>query len=121
MAHSERSPWGLTPEAEKIGLPIKVRARLEDLPVPQQEIFWDGYWRKSKSLLVAYLAWLLLGTHYLYLGGRWVPTVLMLLIAYMPIGIAWWLIDAFRLPRLVREYNCDMAIHVLRKQRLIPE
>lgn len=75
--------------------------------------------RRPPSLAVAYALWLplgLLGAHRFYLG-RWGTGValacvtlatlvlLMLFVGLLTawLAVGWWLVDAFRLPRMVRE------------------
>ena len=99
-----------------------VRSVLDDLPTmastalarideEQQRAFVEEYWRKRKHVGRAYAAWFFLGCHYAYLG-KW-PTQL---IYWLTLGGLWvWLIiDAFRIPQLVRDRNKDIAMGVLR-------
>ncbi|MBI3706327.1 MAG: hypothetical protein HY246_01345 [Proteobacteria bacterium] len=55
----------------------------------------------GKSIGVARLCWLLLGSHYLYFG-RW----LLQLVFWLTLGGlgAWWIVDLFRLPAMLRRH-----------------
>ena len=79
-------------------LPPLVRSDVERLAPEQQSLFLEEYRRKSKSNYEAYVLWITLAGHYLYLG-RWVPTLLMwTTFTVFTIGLAWWLIDTFGIP-----------------------
>lgn len=71
---------------------------------------------QKKSLGVAYLTWFLFGFHYVYLG-RPIMTVLLWLSMFTFVGFFWWLVDAFRLPGLVEEYNKEAERKAALEQR----
>jgi TM2 domain-containing membrane protein YozV len=83
----------------------------------------------KKSMLLAYVLWWFLGTfgvHRLYLG-RTVSGLAMLLTAVISIALtivligffglivlgAWWLVDAFLLPGMVRQHNTRLMDRLL--------
>lgn len=82
------------------------------LPYQQQIIFVDEYRRRSKELAIAYLFLICLFSHYAYLG-RWGLQVAFWLTAGGA-GI-WWLVDIFRLPGVVRQYNDWVALDLLQQ------
>ena len=85
------------------------------------------YNARKKSMVFAYLAWLVLGlvgAHRFYLGrnqsGLWMilmwPAWLILGPFLYPIGlfigvalIAWWIIDVFLIPGMLERYNVELA------------
>ncbi len=89
-----------------MGLPAAVKIAQAKLDPKMQKAFARDYSRRKKSLLVAYVSWLLLGWHYLYLGK------VALQFAFWFTGggfLARWLIDLVRLPGVVARRNEDVA------------
>jgi hypothetical protein len=97
------------------GLPPAVREVVRRLPAEHQELFRDGLRRRQRSLLVAYLTWVV-GWHYAYLG-RWGLLVVFLVTAG-GLGV-WWLVDAVRLPGLVAAANRTAAVRALEDVRTV--
>jgi hypothetical protein len=92
-----------------------VKHEVSSLTPQHQEAFVEEYRRKAKSTGVAYLLWLI-GFQYAYVG-KWGILVLYLLTAG---GLfIWMLIDIFRVPSMVRDYNKDIAVDVLRNLKAI--
>lgn len=106
----------LVPASIADNLPAMVRNELVKLSAQKQEEFVEEYKRKSKSSGVAYILWLLLGWHYVYFR-KWGIQILFWLTA----GgfFIWWLIDLFRIPGMVRDYNKDVAVDVLRNLKAV--
>lgn len=100
-------------------LPAVVKAEVVHLSAERQAQFVEEYRRKARSLPVAYLLWFfgfLLGLHYLYLGK---PAIwLAFMITFGGLGW-WWLIDAFRMPGMTRDYNADVATAVMRDMKIL--
>lgn len=93
-------------------LPAMVRNGLAKMSPTQQEEFVEEYRRKAKSVGVAYLFLLIiLAMHYGYLG-KWGLQI----VFWLTCGgfFVWWIIDIFRLPSLVKDYNKDAATDVMR-------
>lgn len=97
-------------------LPSMARESIKAMTMEEQHQFLEEYQRRKKSLGFAFFLWLLLGWHYAYLG-KWGVMVLF----WLTLGglLLWWLIDFFRLSSLVENYNKDIALDILRTQRLI--
>ena len=106
----------LVPESITNNLPTMVKNELLKLPVQKQEEFIEEYKRKAKSISIAYIFWLLLGAHYIYLR-RWGTQILF----WLTWGgfFIWWLIDVFRIPGMIKNYNKDISIDVLRNLKAI--
>jgi len=97
-------------------LPVLVRNELVTLPAQWQQEFAEEYTRNKKSLGLAYLFLIIIFcAHYGYLK-KWGLQILFWVTAG-GLGI-WWLIDLFRLPGLVKNYNIDLAIHVMRNLKV---
>ncbi len=98
------------------GLPAMVRSSLANLPPQRQEEFIEEYRRQAKSIAGAYVLWFFLGWHYPYLRrwGLWVLYVL-------TVGgfLLWAFIDLFRIPMLVKDYNKNVAVDVMRNLKAI--
>jgi len=106
----------LIPQSISDNLPAMVRNELTKLPAQKQEEFLEEYRRKAKSTGVAYTLWLLLGLHYAYLR-KWGLQILFWLTG----GgfFIWWLVDLFRIPAMIRDYNKDVATDIFRNLKSI--
>jgi hypothetical protein len=100
--------------AEK--LPAMVRNELAKEPPGKVREFVEEYSRKAKSTGVAYLLWFIGGWHYAYLR-KWGFQVLY----WVTLGglLVWVIVDLFRIPRLIGDYNKDIAMEVPRNQKAI--
>ena len=87
-----------------------VREQLAYLSPDQQRAFLWRYRARAKSPLIA-LLFLPLGWHYLYLRRPGLQVLFWLTLGGLA---AWWVLDLFRIRRLVREYNRNVAAHVMR-------
>ena len=91
-------------------LPAMVRNELHALGAGDQEAFLEDYERKTKSIPLAYVFlgfWL----HYAYVG-KW---GLQVLFWFTLAGFGlWWLVDLFRIPSIISNYNRETAITVMR-------
>lgn len=97
-------------------LPVLVRNELATLSAQWQQEFAEEYTRNKKSLGLAYVFLIVVfWAHYGYLK-KWGLQVIFWLTAGGA-GI-WWLIDIFRLPGMVKRYNTDLAIHVMRNLKV---
>lgn len=98
------------------GLPAMVRNELTKLPAQRQEEFVEEYSRKARQAPIAYILWLCLGWHYMY-QKKWGLQV----VFWLTLGgfFVWWLVDAFRIPAMIRDYNKDVAVDTLRNLKAI--
>lgn len=109
---------GYMPEEISCTIPKFVLNELDKMPANDQIAFLEEYQRKVKSKTMAYFFWLLLGSHYIYLKKIWLQLLMWLLIIFV-IGIVWWVIDLFRISGLLRDYNKDIAMSILREIRTV--
>lgn len=79
---------------------------LDNCPKDFQDAFLSDYYRREKSVIVGYLAWLFLGWHYLYLGRVGVQFAFWFTGGFFIIG---WLVDFFRVWGMVSRHNQDVA------------
>lgn len=86
--------------------PFVVEEQLSRLSHNQRSSFRRDYKKRSKSVGLAYLLWLCLGFHYIYLG-KW-GTQFLYWVTIGGLGV-WILIDLFRIPSAVAETNKDVA------------
>ncbi len=91
--------------------PLIVINRLEDFSETQKLAYFEEYKRRKKSVFVGYLMMFPLGWHYAYLK-KWGLQILCFLTFYG--FVIWWLIDWFRIPTLVRRYNQDLSVEILK-------
>jgi len=96
-------------------LPTIVKRELVKMDFQEQEMFMEEYKRKSKSKGTAYLL-LLVGFHYAYVK-EWGLQCVYFLTVY---GLFIWLIvDIFRMPSIIKSYNQDVSIEILRSMKAI--
>ncbi|WP_426475833.1 TM2 domain-containing protein [Chryseobacterium balustinum] len=88
-----------------------IQKKFRDLNSEQQRVFIEEFERRKKSVGVSYLLWFLLGWHYAYLK-KWGWLALYIL----TVGgfFIWAIIDLFRIPKIVEQYNNDLALEILR-------
>ena len=107
-ARSDRSV--VIPARVARSLSRTVREQLAYLTPDQQRAFLWRYRAQAKSPVVA-LAFLPLGWHYLYLRKRGLQVLFWITLGGLA---AWWVLDFFRINKLVRDYNRRVATHVMR-------
>ena len=66
--------------------------------------------RNLKDTLTAYLYWLCLGSHYIYLKKMRIQVIFWLTLGGLGM---WWLIDLIRLPGMVNDYNIDQLLNAV--------
>jgi hypothetical protein len=90
---------------------LLVQKKYNSLASEQKQIFIDEYNRKKKTKWVAFILWFFLGWHYAYLK-KWGWLILFL----FTVGgfFIWWIIDLFRVSKMVNEYNNNLALEILR-------
>lgn len=88
-----------------------IQKKFRELNSEQQRVFIEEFERRKKSVGVSYLLWFLLGWHYAYLK-KWGWLALYIL----TVGgfFIWAIIDLFRIPKIVEQYNNDLALEILR-------
>lgn len=88
-----------------------IQKKFRELNSEQQKIFISEFERRKKSVGISYLLWFLLGWHYAYLK-KWGWLILYIL----TVGgfFIWAIIDLFRIPKIVEQYNNDLALEILR-------
>ncbi len=103
------------PSSLAVQLPAAVRNALARLPAERQHEFLEYYKRRAKKLSTAYLLWLLT-LHYAYLG-RWGTQILF----WSTLGgfSVWWVVDFFRIRRMIARYNEEIAMAVMRDIAII--
>ena len=89
-----------------MALPASVQAALKGLDKVEQKAFRKEFNQRSRSTFTGYLAWALLGWHYLYLGKVGLQFAFWFTGGFLVVG---WLIDFFRLPGMIRQFNDDLA------------
>lgn len=106
----------MLPSSVASTLPSMVRNELGRQPAQKQSEFLEEYQRSAKGSGITYLFWFFFGCHYAYLG-QWGKQILF----WCTFGGAglWMLIDLFRIPGLVSDYNKDVATNVMRNLKAI--
>ena len=99
-----------------MGVPSSVKAAFGKLDPAQQKAYKRDYRRRCKSTLVAYIAWLLLGWHYLYMGRVGMQFAFWVTGGFLVIG---YLIDFFRIPGMVSLRNEDLALELMAQHKML--
>ena len=97
-------------------IPAMVRSELRNMPPEKQRQFLEEYTRRAKRTSSGYLRWLV-GFHYAYVR-KWGVQLSLFLVTLGALWM-WWIVDFFRIPSLVDNYNKDVAISVLRDLKAI--
>ncbi|HOK36525.1 MAG TPA: TM2 domain-containing protein [Paludibacteraceae bacterium] len=98
-------------------LPLMVQKELSKMTLEKQEEFVEEFKRKSKSVGMAYLfLFIIFSAHYAYLK-KWGIQILY----WVTVGGAgiWFIICIFIIPNLVRNYNKEIAIDILKDLKII--
>lgn len=89
-------------------LPPSVQHVVAQMDGTTQAAFFNEYWEKRRKASVGYIAWLLLGFHYLY--AKKVGVQIFFWVSwFFVVGEIWWLVDLFRVPRIMSEANEQIA------------
>jgi TM2 domain-containing membrane protein YozV len=97
-------------------IPDSLRSSFERQPIQVQDAVSRDYNARAKSLALAYVAWLLLGWHYLYLRRLGHQIAFWLTVGGF---FVWWFVDAFRIPGMVRQLNEDIARELMVQHRAL--
>ncbi len=97
-------------------LPVAVQAALAKMNNYEQSMFVEEYKRRKKSIGFAYFLWIIFGLHYGYVHKWGVQ-----LCFWISLGgvFLWWIISLFIIPKMVRDYNRDIAVDVMRSQKIM--
>ena len=98
-------------------LPAMVKSELTKMDHQKQEMFVEEFKRKKKSTGMAYFFLLVcLGMPYGYIG-KW---GLQLAYWFTSAGLSiWFFYLLFKLPSIVKEYNKDVALEVMRNLKIL--
>lgn len=91
--------------------PLFVQNRLNEFKPEYRQAFLEEFDKKKKSVFVAYLLLIPLGWHYAYLK-RWGSQILCIVTFWGLLLL--WIVDWFRLPSLVRKYNDDLSMDIIK-------
>jgi hypothetical protein len=98
------------PPSVASSLPHTVLEQLASLSPDRQRAFVWRYRSQAKTSVVAFIV-LLPGWHYLYLRQRRLQVLFWLTCGGLGL---WWLVDLFRVRRLVQDHNRTLAGNVMR-------
>lgn len=103
------------PNSIAANLPAMVRNELSRMSAQKQEEFAEEYKRKAKSTGTAFVL-AFLGFFYAY-KGQWGKQFLF----WFTSGgmLIWWLIDLFRVNKLIEDENKDIATDIMRNLKAI--
>ena len=99
-----------------MGVPSSVKDALGKLNPAQQKAYKRDYSRRRKSTLVAYIAWLVFGWHYLYMGRVGMQFAFWCTGGFLVVG---YLIDFFRVPGMVARQNEDLARGLMAQHKMM--
>ena len=105
----------LIPPSINEELPAMVKNELAKLSPQRQEEFLEEYKRKRKKIAVTYMLWIF-ALHYVYL-----PKWRLQILYWLTLGglSIWAIIDIFRIPSMVANYNKDVAVDIMRNLKAI--
>lgn len=88
-----------------------IQKKFRDLNSEQQKIFISEFERRKKSVGISYLLWFFIGWNYAY-----IKKCGLLILYILTVGgfFIWAIIDLFRIPNMVEQYNNDLALEILR-------
>ena len=97
-------------------LPTMVSSKLAQMTPEEQLHFLEEYHRQTKSIGMGYLAMFTGGWHYGYMN-KWG----MQFLYWFTLGgcLIWILMDLIRMSSLIKDYNKDVAIKVMRDFRAV--
>lgn len=96
-------------------LPATVREALSKLPPVLRNEFYEEYHIQNRQVGISYLLWLIpppFSCHYLYIRRRFTQILYSLTCGGL---FLWWIVDLFRIPKLVEEDNRKTAKRILKK------
>jgi len=99
-----------------MALPPSVKNAKAGLTKDQQRAFNQELSRDSKSVVMAYVAWLLLGWHYLYLGRVGMQFAFWFTGCFLIVG---WFVDFFRIPGMVKKHNDETARRLMTQHKMM--
>jgi O-antigen/teichoic acid export membrane protein len=94
-------------------LPASVGNVVARMDPTQQAAFFAEYEKNKKSLVVAYVLWIVFAVYYFYFRKPGLNILLWIAMMIVGIGTIWWIIDLFRMPSIRREYNANVARQAL--------
>jgi len=94
-------------------LPASVGNVVAQMDPSQQAAFFAEYQKNKKSLVVAYVAWILFAVYYFYFRKPGWNILLWVAFILFGVGTIWWIVDLFRMPSIRREYNEGVARQAL--------
>lgn len=98
-------------------LPPTVKIALSKMETEEQMLFVEEFKKKKRSLVAMFLCAVFLPSfQFLFLGRTGLFFAFWLTFAFAGI---WYLVELFLTPRRVRDYNEDVAVEILRNQKLL--
>jgi len=113
----EQKPEIYIPASIADNLPSMVKNELAKMSAQKQEEFVEEFKRNVKSIGIAYLFLMFVPTmHYGYFR-KWALQI----VFWLTGGgfLIWWFIDLFRIPKLVKNYNKDIATDTMRNLKIM--
>ncbi len=89
-------------------LPPSVQHVVSQMDGTTQAAFFNEYWAKRRKASAGYLLWFFFGCHYLYAKKVGVQFAFWLL-WLVGVGELWWIVDFFRIPRIMADGNEQIA------------
>ena len=87
-------------------LPPSVQHVVMKMDRESQSAFFNEYERKKKKKSIGWIAWIIIGWHYLYAGKIGLQFAFWFTLGGFGV---WWFIDLFRMPSIIRSANEQIA------------
>lgn len=87
-------------------LPPSIQHVVTKMDRESQNAFFNEYEKKKKKKSIGWIAWFLIGWHYLYVGKVGLQFAF-----WFTLGgfFIWWFVDLFRMPSIIRSANEQIA------------
>lgn len=99
-------------------IPAIAKTELVGIQPDKQALFFEEYLRRSKGAFDTYLHWIIVGMHYTYLGKDRLQWFYWLTLGGL---LIWAIVDLFRIPRMVNEYNSNLAVNITKNLNRNPD
>jgi len=113
----KQSGAGLTDNQRRVresvlsSIPAIAKIKLAGIQPDKQALFVEEYLKRSKGVFDAYLHWVIVRMHYTYLGKEGLQWLYWFTLGGV---LIWAIVDLFRIPKMVAEYNSNLAASILR-------
>jgi len=96
-------------------IPTNLHVKIAALDPLDLDAFSREYSSSRKSKALAFFILLPFGLHYAYVGRWWLSIAFIFTLGGM---FVWWFVDTFRVCKMIRKYNEELAFTLYRKYKV---